>query len=760
MIKYSKKAFSFVELIITLAIIVLLATVWLVWNKNYKDKVDNTKSVSDIETIKNALVSYSQEKKELPLPKWNNNFFKEDSSYAHSYTWSDTYWVHGFITEDTLPKKYLNVLPLDPKTSQYYAYWKTKATDKYELSWINWKNWEAEAFVKWNYTAEVWPYNLIREYNWPNFVYNKSKSNFPYNPDEKILVGNIIDFTWSVSINDTITDTNQILNHVLVAWDKINVIAWWFAEIYFSDGSNSTLWDANWDSELILERMTFKENNNLFTNIRLALTSWTIWNKATNLDDNSDFEIYTTDATAAVRWTIFWVRKDSTSNLTNITVTEWKVNVSPTPEQNTNTHAVETEIVVLNWETEKWVDIYWETNNNQYSTGAIDSIPAEIKENIIDNIWNVTNTIQPEIKSYNRNNTNFSIKIKLSKAFKKAKFLKIVLENNDSYKLKNNWKNNNDNLVIIDWNTIFKKLSRDASSADLKPFSEIIWENKSMTIYFWKNTKKWEKLSKWKILNLLKGEYSLRNNKIIEDEHCSTFYVWTIGNKECVIADNSLTNEGYNLIAYAPYNTSWDINLYKKVGNTYIVNSNSIKGNTASLPEICNSSSASSSVSSSISRAISNTTISNIWDSFCDTWSEKWIYLDSNWNDDLLKYSWLNLNNTDNFAIEMRVRFPTSIPPTSYLFQLGNYKLYIYNWNLILKKGTNQDSINIVHNWEFKKIIAKKEWSNYQLIVWSNTINFNSSNNIDNADLYILSDKEKHNQFNNVIDYIKIYTKN
>ena len=38
-----------------------------------------------------------------------------------------------------------------------------------------------------------------------------------------------------------------------------------------------------------------------FTLVKLTLTAGTIWTKATHLDTDSEFEIYTTDSTAAVR---------------------------------------------------------------------------------------------------------------------------------------------------------------------------------------------------------------------------------------------------------------------------------------------------------------------------------------------------------------------------------------------------------------------------------------------------------------------------
>jgi hypothetical protein len=48
--------------------------------------------------------------------------------------------------------------------------------------------------------------------------------------------------------------------------------------------------------------MEFKSDDNLLTNIQLALESGTLWTKATNLNsDGSDFEVYTTDTAASVR---------------------------------------------------------------------------------------------------------------------------------------------------------------------------------------------------------------------------------------------------------------------------------------------------------------------------------------------------------------------------------------------------------------------------------------------------------------------------
>ncbi len=64
----NKSAFSLVEIIIAIAIMVLLSVIFISSNQGYKENINNTKIVSDIETINNALESYTQENSSLPMP--------------------------------------------------------------------------------------------------------------------------------------------------------------------------------------------------------------------------------------------------------------------------------------------------------------------------------------------------------------------------------------------------------------------------------------------------------------------------------------------------------------------------------------------------------------------------------------------------------------------------------------------------------------------------------------------------------------------
>ena len=340
----AKKAFSFVEIIIVVSIIALLTVVWISYQWAQNQNTKNTKAIWDLGTLNNSLLSYMEVEKTLPLPKWNKNYFTKVAEYSHSATWA--YWVHGFVTQDLLPNKYLNYLPLDPRTNQYYAYWKTLDNNFYEVAWVLKENWEYISKVQWNYPADNWPYSLIREYNWADFVSDNSKISFPYNPEERILVWKINNYTGTVKItweNNSyiISDSNWLLSHTLIEWDTIETWDTSSTTIFFSDWSQSVLEE---NSKLVLKELKFKEKDNLLTRVNLFLESGTLWTKATSLNSEnwtSDFEVYTDDTTAAVRWTIFSI-KDNWST-TSVTVVKWKVKVFKNTNPTTN-------IIVKEWE--------------------------------------------------------------------------------------------------------------------------------------------------------------------------------------------------------------------------------------------------------------------------------------------------------------------------------------------------------------------------------------------------------------------------
>lgn len=318
--KSFNKAFTLVELLVVVTIMIILFLIsTTIWDR-YKEKTYNTKVKTDLVTTDNTLRTYHQETKILPSPDWNTKFYKQDWSYAHDE--KEAFWLNGFLTETTLPKRFINITPLDPRTNHYYAYGKQVKWDKFEISWIISINRNYESVLNWNYEYKnIWTYNLIREYNWPKFVYDKSKNEFPYNPEELILTAKLFVFTWTLNLNGNNITNNEI---IFKTWDIVELSAWWQAILYSSDWSEIHLWNPVYKTIIKLSKMNYKKENNLFSNIKIALKEWTILTKAPKMWTNSNYETYTNDLEASVRGTIYSMTKIPWEK-TQLEVIRWEV---------------------------------------------------------------------------------------------------------------------------------------------------------------------------------------------------------------------------------------------------------------------------------------------------------------------------------------------------------------------------------------------------------------------------------------------------
>jgi type II secretory pathway pseudopilin PulG len=740
----TKQAFSFVEIIITISIIVLLAVIWLSANQGYKDKSDNTKIISDVETINNALESYVSENNSLPMPWWNINFFEIDTSYAHSYTGTTTFWVYGSVTENTLAKKYLDVLPLDPRTNNYYSYWKTKGTEKivanqFEIASVQLIDWEYQAKVSWNYTAEAWPYNLIREYNGSNFVYDKSKSNLPYNPEELILTATANGIVYRE--NDTIEATS------------------WDLEIFFSDGSVSVL-ENGW--KLKLTKLSFPNENNLNTLVKLSLWAWTIWTKATHLNNKSEFEVYTTDSTAAVRGTIFWVKKDSLTTPTEVFVVDWEVEVYKNDEEKTKIIDLtkDESVKVLEWQNEgtatlQNIDytniennfIVWEDIRGAETVAMINQEATATADTGVVNTPVNTSCILDWITIVNWESYNFSIENSVTAPatchYEERTCDNWILSWHDTYVYSNCEVVTPNDCIwwdrLMSWNTYTYNAILNWATWNANYIETITWWNITHSYELSCNDWTINFLSQLTPITTCTDANSTYNSSLNACEADCTFIVdWV-----------EMCNEELawmSLFAYAPYNT--DLNLH----------TNSTP--TPNIPfyqniDVCSPYSVSNSLDSQ--------------SSICTNWTENWILVENfnNDNDDVLKYTFSDyekLTANWSFAIEMNVKVPTDTNKHYLIHSWNNIKLYTqyFSWKqrLYLNPTSSTDYIDL-SAWEFNKIIlennsgvmtARKE-------LWATTTSKNLSNNIDFlyvwAFEYWLNDYRW--QFNEIIDYVKIY---
>jgi len=322
--------FSFVEILLTISILIVLSVVAVTWYSHIQEKSINTNVSSSIQSLDSGLSMYQEDKKLFPLPDGNLKYFSSGWTYVHPWFDQNIFGVSGFITQETLHAEYLPKLPLDPRSNQYYAYGTTNNQKYFQVAWIIMHNDDPFTLVKWNYidlkSTELT--NIVKEYAGPEFVYDDSDAYFPYNPEERMLIAHIVSYSGSISINGVPADAPTIQSTKLMEWDHVTISTWGLANIYYSDGSNSELGSTGSYTDFTFANMRYQNQDNLLTQIRIALNFWKIFTRVSKLASSSEFEIYTKDAIASVRGTVFTVIYDGH---TTWTVDQGKVEVREDP---------------------------------------------------------------------------------------------------------------------------------------------------------------------------------------------------------------------------------------------------------------------------------------------------------------------------------------------------------------------------------------------------------------------------------------------
>lgn len=739
--KINRSWFSFVEIIITISILIIISIVAVTYMDWSKDKANNSKITSDIITLKNSLTSYKQVNSTLPNPSWNLKFYNIDGSYEHNLEDENTFWVSWYLWEWIFEKKFLDQIPLDPRTNQFYAYWKTKNYNWFQLAWILQNNYEPKSVLTsdWNWLIQddknYSPY-LVREYNWPNFIVDNSIKNFPYNPIEKKLIATIQSFSWDLLINWKTYTRDEILSYTLKEWENLEISTGWTIDLYYSDGSYSMIWDASSNSKVSFDKMSYIQENSLLTSIKVALNMWSIWTKAVKLDDKSEFEIYTPNAVAAVRWTIFWVNYNSSK--TNITVKEWKVQVKEIknkeliPINNSSLGINNWVIEVKKWEAEKWIDIeiLWWRLNISPSTWAINKIPFIKKQWLINQIK--PNTIKQKSIASNLSVIN---KININQVIwtwsEVVDFYKEVLNRNPNKDELDLWVSNWEiesykNNIIKNWyfnylNSKEKYFNPDYICQAQNTFK---YNDECLENNLFKDDINW-KLYFYMPFDDDYKSYNIKGNSNIENW---SGWLWH-GHNEC--------GESYSWL----YNIYW---CYKKEKNFYKITTKDLK-------------------------------------------VYNWITIDNYDTPDYLSYKFWSY--TWSFSIEMNIRWWAlkRIPSTStwfYLFQIWGFDLKLY------KNDNNQNNLWFIKNWPnepnwvnieqndrwlnklnddtFYKVVAVcddkyrisiYDWNTKVLesISWSGC--FIDYNDDDLMIWYNWTWSVAKNQWNDLIDYAKVYTK-
>jgi len=300
----NSKGFTLVELLVVVSIISILSVGSYIGYGSYLSGAKNNQVSNDLLAISNALEQYSKDHfNTYPIPEPGENMnvlcFDADATYIHDCNLSA--FRQGMIDNSLLTKRYLQEVPIDPRTGSRYVYGVSADGKYYEVAGIidGENGWETELVS--TSGREYYLASLIRSFDGSDFVIDGG-SKLPYSPDYMTL-SVTLENTSGTSVNSSTASNGT----VAYSGDTITTNTSGSVDLYFSDGSVSYL-GASSSLEIMSDsKVSENDKDGIATKIYLKLTSGKIWNKVTRLASRSEFNIETTSAIAGVRGTEFGV---------------------------------------------------------------------------------------------------------------------------------------------------------------------------------------------------------------------------------------------------------------------------------------------------------------------------------------------------------------------------------------------------------------------------------------------------------------------
>ncbi len=716
--------FSLAEIIMTILIILTIWIIWVTYSHSYKLSQYNTRRIVDIDTLQNTINAYYEVNKIYPEPNWNKQYYDENGIYTHSGELA--YWVSWFVTTKTFPKQFMNYLPVDPQSNNFYAYAKTNwDTLNYQFATLLNNKWSYSTYIKWDFPWEDLSW-IIKEYGWPNFLIHWSEQYLPYNPYELKLIWNINFYSWSIKINDS-----DIIREI-VEWDILKISTWWIANVYLSDWSELQIWDETKETKLVFTDLKYKNNDNIVTKVLLTLNLWEVWVKAPKLEQDSEFKIETDNAAASLRWTVFWMSNEWNGSW-SINLIEWKIEVEKKVLENDNTFI---------WPDFSWSWFIVEDNKTYMEVKPWeDSVLLKYStdtDNTIISTWNLDNTIvNKTLEPISYLNSSY-----IPKILDITKSLTWMI----NLSLENKWAN----FVKITWSST-NKLFPVSSNSWVIELNNITWfEIGAIKIQLYASWA-WfvNQLQSWiKEIEIPLWLEEYPTTETPKDKKCNKWsslfaHFWCRNN---------------NLLAYAQYSESWDIFLYDKNWNIFPGTSSGILTSGEIVFERNLEKIFLGTESINLDMPFKNDP--SFRNQILNKFKNKiWFNTITSGN---IKYDISSLGLKNKFDIRIQIKW-------KYLKQILNNSSSINGVNLIkiwdnqifindtrnLKDEINNNDlykIKLSINWDNKKIeIIHTKWPKQSLLLQQNiTLNWNL------WDLYIWSDTK----WNNNINFIKIFSIN
>ncbi|MBP7806553.1 FecR domain-containing protein [Candidatus Gracilibacteria bacterium] len=329
--------FTIVEFLVAISILATIGIIAYVSYTGHIKSANNTTRVAAIDALNLSLSDYLQQRKTLPEP--NSNYITYDTlgTYVHSASSTGAYGISGYVTANFLPKGYVNYTVTDPENKQFYAYGKRINNTSFDVAAALYDSTTGgyKTYIRGTYEKEQLS-SLIRSYSSSSFVSADSTEDLPYNPYERKVTAYISSFSGTISLSGAI---NLTLNSPtsftgeLNSGDKITLGTGSTALLHISDGSELSLGSTGSQTILDLTTLAYSDEHSLASKVILYLSYGETWIEAPHLrtetDSQSDFSISTDSAVAAVRGTVFGVAKNASGS--TLSLKEGKIEVGRPP---------------------------------------------------------------------------------------------------------------------------------------------------------------------------------------------------------------------------------------------------------------------------------------------------------------------------------------------------------------------------------------------------------------------------------------------
>lgn len=184
------KAFSFVELIVSVTILSIISTIWFISYSWYLWDSRDSQRKSDLAQVGSALKVYKQKRGYYPVP-----------GQAFNINYNSILVANQWDFDNNVRLNTLDRLVMDPKTKNPYLYSITKNKQEYEMASTLENEDEPIALVAWTYKsasknilpwiilaieAVAWTNIEIQDWNWDwttnrdKFIFNNQLHNLPY----------------------------------------------------------------------------------------------------------------------------------------------------------------------------------------------------------------------------------------------------------------------------------------------------------------------------------------------------------------------------------------------------------------------------------------------------------------------------------------------------------------------------------------------------------------------------------------------------